>query len=461
MAAAWGEVVAELAVDPRDCRIYVEGWQSWTPATCYRLGAEQLAPSRQEIWTSCYGGTRPRAPRGSFQGDGLLVVDPGTGDDIVVIGALAADREVPLIRGERRGQKELLLRADGPVGVTRIAPGRGLEGGKAVFAEAFADASGAGPIRPAPTIWCSWYDYYRAVSEADIDENLTAIAECGLPVDVVQLDDGYQREVGDWLTPSAQFTSLRGVVERIRQRGHRAGIWISPFLVGTRSSIASERPDWLVRSESGAPVSTGGDNHPLDLTHPGAQEYLACVFNRFVDYGVDFFKLDFLYAGALDGRRYDNSLTSSQAYRCGLAQMRSAVGTDAYLLGCGAPLLPSVGLVDAMRVSADTGVRWSAPEGDMSQPAGESAELSVLARAYQHGRYWTNDPDCLLLGSSVQHRERRAQLIRQYGGLRGLSGRIAALDTWALTAARSLLTSLPPPTPFQRALSEGGVLGEW
>jgi alpha-galactosidase len=288
------------------------------------------------------------------------------------------------------------------------------------------------------------------VSEADIDENLEAIAAGELPVDVIQLDDGYQRERGDWLTSSAKFKSLRATVERIRDRGHRAGIWICPFQVAARSTTATEHPDWLVRSESGAPVSAGSqDVYALDLSHPGAQEYLASVFSRFVELGIDFFKLDFLYAGALDGRRYDTSLTSSQAYRRGLAQVRQAIGAAAYVLGCGAPLLLSVGMVDGMRVSADTGLQWSAFEEDMSQPAGESAELSVLARAYQHGRYWVNDPDCLLLGPEVERRQRRACMIRRYGGLRGLSGRIASLDAWALTTARDLLTTVPPPTPFQ------------
>lgn len=453
MSARWGEAVAELDVDPRGCRIYVEGWQSWTPTTCYRLGDEQLAPARAATWTSCYGGSRVRPPRDSFQGDGLLVVDPGNGDDIVVVGALAADREVPLIRCEQRRQRGLVVSADGRVSVTRIAAGLGLEAAKAAFAEAFAAASRVGPIRPAPTIWCSWYGYFRAVSEADIDENLETITARGLPVDVIQLDDGYQREVGDWLTVSAEFKSLRGIVERIRERGHRAGIWICPFLVGARSTTATEHPDWLVRSQSGAPVTAvhnwGHAAYSLDLSHPAAHEYVASVFSRFVELGVDFFKLDFLYAGALDGRRYDTSLTSSQAYRCGLSQVRSVIGADAHLLGCGAPLLLSVGMVDAMRVSADTAVQWPAPDGDMSQPAGESAELSTLARAYQHGRYWVNDPDCLLLGPEVEHRQRRARMIREYGGLRGLSGRIADLDAWALSTARELLTSAPPPTPFQ------------
>jgi alpha-galactosidase len=85
----------------------------------------------------------------------------------------------------------------------------------------------------------------------------------------------------------------------------------------------------------------------------------------------------------------------------------------------------------------------------LSQPSGQSAELSVQARAYEHGRYWVNDPDCLLLGPHVEHRERRARMIDRYGGLRGLSGRIAGLDAWAVDTANDLLLNPPPPTPFR------------
>ena len=46
--------------------------------------------------------------------------------------------------------------------------------------------------------------------------------------------------------------------------------------------------------------------------------------------------------------------SSAPAYRSGIELIREAIGEDAYLLGCGAPLLPSSGLFDAMRVSPDT-----------------------------------------------------------------------------------------------------------
>jgi alpha-galactosidase len=102
-----------------------------------------------------------------------------------------------------------------------------------------------------------------------------------------------------------------------------------------------------------------------------------------------------------------------------------------------------------MRVSADTAPLWAPEHRDMSLAGGQSAELSMHARAYQHGRYWVNDPDCLLLRPSVEQRQRRARMIKQHGGLRGFSDRVAHLDDWALNTTAELLTTVPPPTPFR------------
>jgi alpha-galactosidase len=138
-----------------------------------------------------------------------------------------------------------------------------------------------------------------------------------------------------------------------------------------------------------------------------------------------------------------------------LAHVRAAIGADPYLLGCGAPLLPPVGMVDGMRVSADTAPLWAPEDGDMSLAGGASAELSVQARSYQHGRYWVNDPDCLLLRPGVQQRERRARMVKSHGGLRGSSDRVASLADWALNTTADLLATVPPPTPFPTITDEG------
>ncbi|MFD1046890.1 hypothetical protein ACFQ1S_15730, partial [Kibdelosporangium lantanae] len=74
-------------------------------------------------------------------------------------------------------------------------------------------AQGLAAPRPAPTIWCSWYQYFTKVTEANVDANLALMGD--LPIDVVQVDDGYQAELGDWLVPSSDFTSVPGLFDRI------------------------------------------------------------------------------------------------------------------------------------------------------------------------------------------------------------------------------------------------------
>jgi alpha-galactosidase len=159
--------------------------------------------------------------------------------------------------------------------------------------------------------------------------------------------------------------------------------------------------------------------------------------------GIDYFKLDFLYAGALAGRRADAEATPLTAYRRGMEMIRAATGPDSYLLGCGAPILPSVGLVDAMRVSPDTAPQYEPDDSDLSMPSQRAAALTGRARAWQHGRFWANDTDCLIARPQVQRREAWAAHVDRYGGLRSSSDRLRDLDDWGLDTTRRLLRRTP------------------
>jgi alpha-galactosidase len=258
---------------------------------------------------------------------------------------------------------------------------------------------------------------------------------------VVQIDDGYEAEIGDWRTLSGRFASLDGLAGRIRERGRRAGIWVAPFLVGARSALRAEHPDWLV---GGADAGFNWDQRlsVLDVTHPDAAAWLAGAMAAFREAGFEFFKVDFLYAGALEGRRHQD-VPALEAYRHGIELLRMAVGPDAYLLGCGAPILPSVGLFDAMRISPDVAPTYEPSSGDLSQPSQRAAALTGAARGFQHGRFWVNDPDCLVARPAVERREQWAAHVERYGGLRGSSDRLRDLDAWGLEVTRRLLSSVP------------------
>jgi alpha-galactosidase len=438
------ELVDELAVDTRAGRVYEHGWQSWSPATSYPVDATSYRPGRPEIATMCYRPGRPGPERG-FQGEGLLAVDPGDGEPVRVYGATGPD-QVPSIRaGYAAGR--LTVSAEGPVSAAEL-PGP-LPAALGGWADRFVAGLPDHPagLRQAPTGWCSWYRYGPEVTEADVVENLTAIGTAELPVDVVQLDDGWQAEIGDWLAYSDRFAALDGLAARIRDTGRRAGIWLAPFLVGARSRTAAEHPDWLVGGAD-AGHNWGQQLYALDVTHPGAADHLRAVFGRLAGIGFDYYKLDFLYAGALDGPRADGS-AALPAYRAGLRLIRDALGPRPYLVGCGAPLLPSVGLVDAMRVSADIAPEFEPDGGDPSRPSQFGATLSAVGRAFQHGRFWVNDPDCLLARAGMRGRAEWAATVERYGGLRCSSDRIAELDDWGLSTTRRVLSEVPPATPFQ------------
>jgi alpha-galactosidase len=435
--------VAEVTVEPARARLYAEGWQSWSvteevPATDvpYRV----RAPASVVI--NCQ--YRAPAPERAHQGAGLLAVDPGNGGPVRLFAAPDAAHFLPVIQARLRGST-LSITSDGQVAdVADSGPG-GLNGSLGRWGQRFAASAGLRPdgLRPIPAVWCSWYQYYQDVSDEAVLANLTAIDRRDIPIGVVQIDDGYAPAPGDWLAPTTRFPDLRDLIRRITGSGKRAGIWIAPALVGLASELYSAHPDWVVRdAESGEPVWAGDvcRQHcaALDVTHPDAAAYLASVLATMGTWGIDYFKIDFLYAGAFEGRRREQT-TGVEAYRELLRQIRAAIGPAPLLVGCGAPVLPSVGLVDAMRVGPDVAARYEATGADPSMPSQRNATRNTIARAWQHGRFWVNDPDCLMARPGVERREDWAQLIERYGGLRASGDAIDLLDDWGLQTTRRLL----------------------
>lgn len=430
-------IIDEVPVSAR-ARVYAEGWQSWSPTTWYRREDPLHRP--QEQWQHLMR-FRPGVdlPATWPQGEGLLVVDPGDGAPARVYGTLDASVEVPSIRAEWLPDR-VVVHADAPVAAwTATGSADGGDQGRAAaavhpalagFGDRFGAAAGARTAAPVPRVWCTWYRYFEEVTAADVQENLRAIDERGLDVDVVQIDDGWSLGTGEWTKPNPRFGSLGDAIAGIRDSGRRAGVWLAPFSVGASSDVARRHPDWLTGP---AGVNWGDDLVGLDLTHPGVRDYLTEVFSGLRDLGAQYLKLDFLYSGAVPGPRHDD-VTPVAAYRSGLELIHEVMGDDVYLLGCGAPILPSVGLVDAMRVSPDT-----FHEGGEDGSQGLRGRMSLEARAWQHARLWTTDPDCLVARPEFVLRDEWADTVLAAPGIRGFSDRIAELDDHGLELVRRLL----------------------
>lgn len=238
----------------------------------------------------------------------------------------------------------------------------------------------------AGNVWCSWYAYYENITEEQLTKDITALR--GLPFDVVQIDDGWERRVGDW-HPNGKFPSgMRALADRVTDAGLRPGLWIAPFIVHPASDIAHERPELLLRDAAGDPATAGhnwGTGYwALDLTLPAAQDHLRETIRRVCrDWGFTYLKIDFIGGAAAPGARFAD-LGREEAYRLGLRIIREEAGPETYLLGSGAPLLPSLGLLDGIRSGPDVAPLWEHyATQDPSDALARNAVVNTLHRLWQ------------------------------------------------------------------------------
>lgn len=267
------------------------------------------------------------------------------------------------------------------------------------------------PQTPAPTGWCSWYHYYTKISEKIILKNLKELRTRNLGLKVFQIDDGYQSEIGDWLETNDRFPGgMKLMADAIRSQKFVPGIWLAPFLVRKRSKFFQKYPEAVLKDREGNPVPAlwnplwGFDStYTLDVSHPASREFLAHVIRTMVkEYGFEYLKLDFLYSALLPGWTYDRNDSPHTRYIKAIQLIRKVAGKETFLLGCGAPMLPSIGLFDAMRISCDVAPFWFREKKrifarDRNALCTERALINDITRASMHRNFWLNDPDCLLV----------------------------------------------------------------
>ncbi|MEO0055023.1 MAG: hypothetical protein RLZZ50_970, partial [Verrucomicrobiota bacterium] len=255
------------------------------------------------------------------------------------------------------------------------------------------------PWPVAPNGWCSWYAYYQNISSERILANLATLKNHAPQLHYIQIDDGYQPWMGDWLDSTDKFVGgVQPVIRSIRDSGFEPAIWVAPFIASPQSRLFREHPEWFVRGTDDRPLRSDkvtfggwrqGPWYMLDATHPEARAYLEHVFRTLRSWGCTYFKLDANLWGAFPaGRRHDPQATSVEAYRAGMDAVRRGAGPDSLLLACNQAYWPSLGTVHASRTSFDIG-------RDLT--TFRRVARQNLLRNWMNDRLWWNDPDCLLI----------------------------------------------------------------
>lgn len=425
-----------LASPPEPLTFFSNGWQSWSYA-----GTLTAAQHQPATWLKPFQGPvihNPLTPLSDYKGqlssDQFGVLACPAARSAIVAGFLAqreqfgsvdvvAKTDSPSLRLRAQCDDVLLLPDSELVtdwAYVQLIPDYDLDPLR-VYAEAVArehqvDLTGFKDLSGFEG-WCSWYHYFNKITEAEFRANLEHIAQeqDRLPLKLVQLDDGFQTQVGDWYTLNDKFPSgLRALSDLARTHQLTPGLWLAPFIATPDSQLVREHPDWFLKNRFGLPANAGFVFNTfargLDLTLPAVQDHVRQLIDTAVNqWGFPYLKLDFLYAAALPGQRHDPTRTRAQALRTGLQLIRAAAGPETFLLGCGCPLGSAIGLVNALRVGPDVDVRWRPKlkiawpfHQEPGMPSARNAIRNTLARAPLHRRFWLNDPDCLLVRDTTE-----------------------------------------------------------
>ncbi|MCB0163954.1 MAG: alpha-galactosidase [Anaerolineae bacterium] len=284
--------------------------------------------------------------------------------------------------------------------------------------------------------WCSWYNLYSNISEENILEYLAGVKNVtqreDLPLQVFLVDEGFTQEMGDWLEVKPKFPrGIKPLLDDIREAGFVPGLWIGPFMVGNRSNLYRQHPDWVVKDrQTNSPLvqwrhvgesrwaKLSEEYYILDATHPDAFEYLRQVFRTWRhEWGCEYFKTDFMHFGSDYGPDrvvwHTPGMTRIEIWRKVAEMIREEIG-DAFWLGCGCPLWPGVGLQDAMRIGNDVGVEW---KGRLSA---QSLLSDLATRNYANQILWQIDPDCVLLRDKYHNlTDHEVHSLALYAGMSG------------------------------------------
>ena len=280
--------------------------------------------------------------------------------------------------------------------------------------------------------WCSWYSRGKKI-DANLIAEVCAKVQAErdrLPLDVIQIDDGWQKAYGDWEPDPAKFPAgMKAVADKIRAAGAIPGVWLCPV----RTSEAGAHPD-------------GTTSEYQDASHPAVQAFIRKMLTDRVADGYRYFKLDFLWIKNLP-TRHDQKKTRLEICRDVNRLYRESIGEDSYLLSCvGGLNRGCFGYADGARTGTDTSPSLKhLYNGVCLADCINATGTTALA----NGILFANDPDVTYLNLA------KSELCRTWYGYVGLLGGMAltseVLHQLDATNLRHLEIVIPPAPDKGRA----------
>lgn len=251
----------------------------------------------------------------------------------------------------------------------------------------------------------TWYNYYTNINQNLIQNCLQAFVNQKTPIQIFQIDDGWQTAVGDWLSvkPQQFENGMEHLTTQIHHANYKAGLWLAPFMCQKNSVIYKKHKNWLLKTpknyvKAGYNLSWNGWTYVLDFYNPEVKNYLTKVFDTILNkWNFDMVKLDFLYCAAMYP---PPNKTRGQVMHEVMTWLKQIIGNK-IILACGVPLASAFGLVDYCRVGADVhhswDMKWLKWLNARERPSTINTIKNTIHRRQLNGKVFYNDPDVSIL----------------------------------------------------------------
>ena len=272
-------------------------------------------------------------------------------------------------------------------------------------------------------------------------------------IDWFQIDDGYEPAYGDWIWREDRFPhGPRWLSDRIREKGLRPGLWISPLALDERAQTVADHPDWIAEKSTLGKIV--GGYTLLDLTNPEVKEWVRQLFRKFRnEWNYDWLKMDFAYWALFALPGHDPTKTREEFYRDAVKIINEEIGDDTFYLTVSVMGI-HYGLVHADRITLDSAPMWdwdpSVSDTDRMNQQGLKPTVRTSARRYYlHNRVWINHPDLIIFRSNTREPDwprvtlEEAQAFCTYvamsGGIVKMGDRLIEMTADHVNSVRKLL----------------------
>lgn len=207
--------------------------------------------------------------------------------------------------------------------------GNTLKSGFLALAKEFFPADGKTPAKEFFTKpqFNSWIEIERWQSQERLEKYADEIVKNGYPCGVFMIDSEWAHHYGALRFDTEKFYDAEKLLKKLKDLGFKVMVWESPF-------ISPDLPEFRELKEKGFLVKSAdgkiavrewwdGMSALLDMSNPGAREWLAEKNARLMEMGVDGFKMD---AGDVEYYR-DDDITYGGVTARGQCEAWASFGT--------------------------------------------------------------------------------------------------------------------------------------